>query len=422
MASTLYPEVTRNQHVDLDTRKAVIAAQQGQALTPYQLTRLANRQAIDEENAQGASPIYGGADQGNARAMQNAAAAGAVGPRGIDVNSYSGSIYGPPGSAQPIPGYQPKPSADQAADALLRSRYGAPPNERGQIDIAGANGTRAVPSAAAMSVTASEPTADDSARNEATPGLMAPPYAPASQPTAPAAGPLASMLKSSRLDPGVRELGEQVTRANLEATRLGTQATASAIEDRNRSGAAARAAIEPGEDGAVPSGDEILRNYIRNGGRIDPSIITAAARPARETPRLVDVGGGRQALVGPAQLVPTGEQPKGAIVPIEVGGRKLAYHPDSKRYFDEAGKPVDFGAERAPRAPDPFLKSQDPELYEAQRAEYLEWIGRGKKSPEGKGADGAAPGAVVEVTSKEEFEKLPKGTKFNFNGRIGTKK
>lgn len=64
---------------------------------------------------------------------------------GIDVNSYSGSRYN--GTATPIAGYQPQPSADAGADRILRARFGPPPNERGQIDIAGRSPVRAAPAA-----------------------------------------------------------------------------------------------------------------------------------------------------------------------------------------------------------------------------------------------------------------------------------
>lgn len=68
----------------------------------------------------------------------------APGRGGIDVRSYTGSMYRP--GATPTPGYQPQPSAESAADRALRARFGPPPNERGQIDIAaGTSPVRSVP-------------------------------------------------------------------------------------------------------------------------------------------------------------------------------------------------------------------------------------------------------------------------------------
>ena len=54
---------------------------------------------------------------------------------GIDVKSYAGSRYAP-GGGTPIAGYTPQPTADEAADKILRQRFGAPPDERGTVDIA----------------------------------------------------------------------------------------------------------------------------------------------------------------------------------------------------------------------------------------------------------------------------------------------
>lgn len=58
----------------------------------------------------------------------------APGHGGIDVRSYTGSLYSP-GGPVPNPGYQPQPSAEASADRVLRARFGPPPNERGQIDV-----------------------------------------------------------------------------------------------------------------------------------------------------------------------------------------------------------------------------------------------------------------------------------------------
>jgi len=58
----------------------------------------------------------------------------APGRGGIDVRSYTGSMYSR-GGAMPNPGYQPQPSAEAAADRALKARFGPPPNERGQIDL-----------------------------------------------------------------------------------------------------------------------------------------------------------------------------------------------------------------------------------------------------------------------------------------------
>lgn len=71
----------------------------------------------------------------------------APGHGGIDVNSYTGSMYAAPTinsggvtrvnpmAAQPREGYVRQRSSEQLADDALRARFGSPPNERGQIDV-----------------------------------------------------------------------------------------------------------------------------------------------------------------------------------------------------------------------------------------------------------------------------------------------
>ncbi len=117
------------------------------------------------------------------------------------------------------------------------------------------------------------------------PTLTAPPYVPAPvAPPAPSSNSVANLLTGTRLDPGVRELGEQMNRAKLDATRIDTLGAQASLTRHDRNDAAARAAIAPGADGSSPSADQILRNYIANGGSIDPAILTAAARPPKAAP------------------------------------------------------------------------------------------------------------------------------------------
>lgn len=57
-----------------------------------------------------------------------------AGRGGIDVKSYAGSRYAP-GGGVPKEGYTPQPTFEDSADRILRGRFGAPPNERGQTDV-----------------------------------------------------------------------------------------------------------------------------------------------------------------------------------------------------------------------------------------------------------------------------------------------
>jgi hypothetical protein len=79
-------------------------------------------------NISGASaPPSAGAQPEAPQAVRRAPPS-AAGP--IDVRSYTGSMWAPPGSPMAA-----KPNAETDADTILRRRFGAPPNERGVVDI-----------------------------------------------------------------------------------------------------------------------------------------------------------------------------------------------------------------------------------------------------------------------------------------------
>lgn len=125
---------------------------------------------------------------------------------------------------------------------------------------------------------------------------------------------------------------------------------------------------------------EAARRAVAEGR--DPLAARKAAEairpPVAPDARTVDIGGGRRAVVGPGD-----------------------------KYFDsETGRPIE--SNRRPMAPDPITKSLDPELYEAQRAEYLSYM-QEQKAAAG-GAD-AAPDLSKPITPAQAA-KLPKGTRF----------
>lgn len=86
--------------------------------------------------------------------LTRAGPAPAPGHGGIDVNSYVGSRYASPtlpsGDDNPAaaiskPGYQPPETSEQGADQALRQRFGAPPNERGAVDVSTGGPTTSAP-------------------------------------------------------------------------------------------------------------------------------------------------------------------------------------------------------------------------------------------------------------------------------------
>ncbi len=217
MASYLYPEVGE-QRVDQATVSARQKAQAGLPLTPAEMQRISNRESIDRENARGqsaGSPLYPEV---------------AMGPRGIDVNAYTGSMWN--GTARPLGGNSARNAATQPA---------AP----------------AVPPGAAR------------------------PYAPAPLPN----NPLISANDAARF---------RATEMSTAATSASMAEQARAQRERERNAGAVRGAIAPIEEpggtrprtaaeGAFiykdpnialaptrrdPSAREFLTNYIKGGGTL----------------------------------------------------------------------------------------------------------------------------------------------------------
>ncbi len=166
-----------------------------------------------------------------------------------DVNSYVGSRYGhasqgirPPSVLQPVPGYRPQPTAEASADRILRSQFGPPPNERGQIDVA--RGGLNVPSAAQ--------TAGAFEQGQAIPQAQVPPVvsrnvpapvaAPASTP-APQAAPVAPAQQTEAANP----------LSGTSTTQPG--GTTEELNPAKSLGFSSRGSVVPGGADAMPSGN-----------------------------------------------------------------------------------------------------------------------------------------------------------------------
>src|SRR5687768_7844380 len=91
-------------------------AAQGATLTPQDAARLSEHMSVQAQAGQPtASELTSMMRQG-------------LGPRGIDVKSYTGSMWN--GTATAIPGYSPQPSAEAGADRALTAQFGPSPAER----------------------------------------------------------------------------------------------------------------------------------------------------------------------------------------------------------------------------------------------------------------------------------------------------
>ena len=219
--------------------------------------------------------------------------------------------------------------------------------------------------------------------------------------------------------------------AATEATTRGANAQAGYYEGRattERNTGEALAMTLAGLGAQEPgSAAEVLRQVASEGGDVgDPrvaAIIDALKPPERpfEPQWLTGPDGMAAMTTSSKSAVPLQrpQPPAPATQQVQVGGKSYTTGPGN-RYFDEAGNPVDFSPS-VPRAPDPLMRTMDPELYDAQRAEYLRYVqGQGGGAP-GSGAP-AAPSAPVVITSQAEFERLPSGAAFIYNGRQGVKK
>jgi hypothetical protein len=179
----------------------------------------------------------------------------------------------------------------------------------------------------------------------------------------------------------------------------------------------------PGPAGAPL--DQRLERFVGAGGRADPfealQAIEAIKASRRGPPSLQfqedPATGARFAVGDKGNFASSGVNP--AKQTSKSTGAAPIVSPDGKFFKShEADDWRPLAAGRPPSPPDIMLQKADPELYEAQRREYLRHVNGG-------GGDGSSPasggGAPVEVRTKAEFDRLPKGARFIYNGREGTK-
>lgn len=158
--------------------------------------------------------------------------------------------------------------------------------------------------------------------------------------------------------------------------------------------------LAPAEAGGSP--DALVADYLRRSGDIGGAgdLATAYSRlgvlGAKERgPYAVDFGNGMRGVVANGNFIldpRLRQDPEKPVTrEIDVGGQKMTVGPGDK-YFDKDGKPVNFGTERAPSPPPFELKTTDPELYEAMKAEYLDYRARRGSAPAPAAAAAGAPG------------------------------
>ena len=245
---------------DLATRAAALRLRAPQ-LTPTEAQRLEGRLGIDAENAR----VQG--------ARTESAALRSANPAGIDVRSYSGSLY--QGNMAPVAAV---PGAMEAtADAALRSRFGPPPNERGAVDVADQGGLRSLP-------TGQGPVP----RAMMTPAAAAPPVIPgAFRETSPlirgtAADPQEVDIRRRKDELGIEGARRALARDDAEGAAIRTAVSPSVgVAEQIRGGGAGLAApggaaVTGSPMSADPGEDPGLR-YFRAGGR-EPAVAAALQR------------------------------------------------------------------------------------------------------------------------------------------------
>lgn len=226
--------------------------------------------------------------------------------------------------------------------------------------------------------------------------------------------------------------------ASTEATTRGANAQAGYYEGKSESErntgealAAALAGLGAQEPGSPV---QMMREVAADGGNVgDPrvaALLDALKKPeAPFEPSWLTGPDGMLAMTTSSKSAVPLQAPRGAkpaTQQVQVGGRNYVVGPGN-RYLDaDTGQPVDFSPS-VPRAPDPLMRTMDPELYDAQRTEYLRYVqgqgGGGQASaPAAGGGAPTAPSAPVVITSQAEFDKLQRGDAFIYNGRQGVKK
>lgn len=406
----LYPDLTNLRAPDLQTRAAAMKLQAGVPLDPKgkDMMRLAGRVALEEQNSAPNGP-------GNDPASLMRAGGGQV-----DVNSYRGSMW--QGNTTPVPGYRPQSEMNAATvEGALRSRFGPPPNERNQIDIADTAGTRSIinPAIMEMQATGPDPAADPAA-------MMNEPSAPlpvSSSPVSlsPGADGAASRLPPSnsiyrglqgtKLDPATF-VDEQIARhQHQQAQALGIQATGLGIaktQDELARGRTEDAAVGKAVRGE--SGDPSM-DYLRNGGR-NASMAGVLTREAPFTPSEVMLPSGTRVIKNsPKSVIPDPQQKLDAQQKaktqypraIEAGGRKMIEVSPGK-FTDERGSPVAWKDDSAPltlnefyASPSIFEKFGDYASYRAQHAKDTKAMG--SPPPAAAPASGGATKAPAAPTA-----------------------
>lgn len=209
------------------------------------------------------------------------------------------------------------------------------------------------------------------------------------------------------------ELAKRAQDRQDEIARRNQAAAAGALAPVLPSNAAVEGAFAGGmpvPGAAEPDGQEAMRRYLSAGGN-DPQqsrMLIDAAKPrkgagfatADEALGALPAGTQGQVMMNSeGRWVAQGSTRDGGTEQIKVGDRTLTYHKDSKKYFDaESGKPVQFGQEYTPRPPDPLMKAMDPELYQAQREEYLRYV----KAGGGGRAEAPAGAKAAQLTGKDK--------------------
>lgn len=409
----LYPDLTGLRGPDLQTRAATMKLQAGIAPSPKEMMRIANRVAIEEgnsapNNAPGNDP---------ASLMRAQLPAG-----GIDVNSYRGSMWRGSGSQPSTLNSQPQAlMREQTADGALRSRFGPPPNERGQIDIAGTNGTRSVINPAIMEMQAAPAPGEGGPTAAAVMNdpLAAPKLGEGggsqlstlnSQLSTPHSNSIYRGLQGTKLDPATF-VDEQIARhQHQQAQALGLQATALGITKtqddiaRTRTEDAAVGQTVMGES-ADPSMD-----YLRAGGR-NPAMAGALMREAPFTPSESTLPSGTRVIKNsPKSVIPDPQQrletaAKGKTQyprTIDAGGRKLI-EVSAGKFTDEKGSPIAWKDDSAPltlnefyASPSIFEKFGDYATYRAQHAKDSKALGGPAPAP----APAAAPAGKAPAAAK----------------------
>lgn len=328
---------------DLQVRTAALRFRAGAPMSAQDFRRIAVRQGLERQN----EPVGGQSTSALTTALR------AANPGGIDVRSYTGSMWAPDGpmAARPLPAGAPR-VGEPGGGIQVRNYTGS--MFRGGQPVVGAGGGMTVPS-----------------------GMLAPAGADPALAAAPDPRSVAGLLRGTTADPQEVDIRRQMQTTELEGRQLGNESVRRQFRAQDAESAAIATAVSPSvglaeqirggarfEDLAPAGAVDRSGAYLAAGGR-NPAMAAALFRdqPFEPTERTLP-SGTRVIQNTPKSVIPDPQQriettQAGNIQyprKIDAGGRSLIEVSPGK-FTDDRGKPVAWRDDDRPLTSNEFMMS-----------------------------------------------------------------